>query len=389
MEYKCNDCKKNYSSYQSLWIHNKKYHKVIVTTNNNIDNTPVNLPTNINNSSEVNHKVYNCKFCNKSYNIQQSRWKHEQNCKTKKNIVEENKKLKTENEILKKNNEIISSNKNIDKSEPINNQLINIIVDKTKIIENLKNKIPNEEQNQSVSEKKELPSLNFNNVIIIARLEDNYINATKLCEAGGKDFNRWYSLNKTTCLINALGLTNKNEIEVDNEQVIWIQPDLAIQLAHWISPVCGFTISKWIRTLFKYDIKLLEDKDIEIKLKDQKIQLLEDTYIKKQKRKNYPDNVIYIVTTNENKKNRIYIIGKAISFKDRLSTYNKTAEHEVIYYKECKNTDILNAIEHSVLTTLHKYREKANRDRFILPIGKNIDLFTTVIDQFVKLINGN
>jgi hypothetical protein len=26
MEYKCNDCKKDYSSYKSLWNHTKKYH---------------------------------------------------------------------------------------------------------------------------------------------------------------------------------------------------------------------------------------------------------------------------------------------------------------------------------------------------------------------------
>ena len=26
MEYKCKICDKNYSSYQSLWIHNKKFH---------------------------------------------------------------------------------------------------------------------------------------------------------------------------------------------------------------------------------------------------------------------------------------------------------------------------------------------------------------------------
>jgi len=33
MEYRCNICNKTYSSYQSLWIHNKKFHnpKTIIT----------------------------------------------------------------------------------------------------------------------------------------------------------------------------------------------------------------------------------------------------------------------------------------------------------------------------------------------------------------------
>ena len=31
MEYKCNICNKLYSSYQSLWIHNKKFHTTPMT----------------------------------------------------------------------------------------------------------------------------------------------------------------------------------------------------------------------------------------------------------------------------------------------------------------------------------------------------------------------
>ena len=55
-------------------------------------------------------------------------------------------------------------------------------------------------------------------------------------------------------------------------------------------------------------------------------------------REEYPErNVIYMLTTEENKKNGIYIIGKATDLKEHLSTYNKTCVHEVVYYKECKS----------------------------------------------------
>ena len=88
-------------------------------------------------------------------------------------------------------------------------------------------------------------------------------------------------------------------------------------------------------------------------MKDNKIKLLEDLYIKKQQRKDYLErNVIYILTTEDNKKKRIYIIGKAQELKNRLSTYNKTAEHEVIYYKECKSIEIMNIIELMVIYKL-------------------------------------
>ena len=76
-----------------------------------------------------------------------------------------------------------------------------------------------------------------------------------------------------------------------------------------------------------------------------------------------------------------YIIGKAIKLTKRLSAYNKTAEHEVIYYKECKTEEQLDIIEKIVLEKLSKYKEKANRDRFILPIENDVNLFTTIIDD--------
>ncbi len=53
-----------------------------------------------------------------------------------------------------------------------------------------------------------------------------------------------------------------------------------------------------------------------IKNKDKRIKLLEDLCLQKHKRVDYPDNfVIYMLTTEENKKNRIYIIGKATDLK--------------------------------------------------------------------------
>ena len=131
-------------------------------------------------------------------------------------------------------------------------------------------------------------------------------------------------------------------------------------------------------------IELLKEKDLKLKLSEEKIQLLENLYVKKQRRKDYPEkNVVYIITTQDNKKKRIYIIGKAKELKNRLSTYNKTSEHEVIYYKECNSEEEMKAVEIMVLTKLENYREQANRDRFVLPIDKDISLFISVIEKCV------
>jgi hypothetical protein len=37
--FKCNICNKNYTSYKSLWNHNKNLHNIPVNTNNNMVNT--------------------------------------------------------------------------------------------------------------------------------------------------------------------------------------------------------------------------------------------------------------------------------------------------------------------------------------------------------------
>jgi hypothetical protein len=48
--------------------------------------------------------------------------------------------------------------------------------------------------------------------------------------------------------------------------------------------------------------------------------VLENLCVKKHKREEYPEeNVIYMLSTEEHKKNNTYIIGKAKDLKDRLS----------------------------------------------------------------------
>jgi len=145
----------------------------------------------------------------------------------------------------------------------------------------------------------------------------------------------------------------------------------------------------------KQEIQDLVDKKIKEIINIQteeinKLQKSQNLYMKKQSRVNYPgENVIYIVTTNDNKNKRIYIIGKAKILKNRLSGYNKTAEHEVIYYKSCTNYEEMNVVESMVLLKLSKYKEQANRDRFILPVEKDISLFINTINDSISFFNSD
>ncbi len=332
-----------------------------------------------------------------------------------KNLSDKEDIIKINKSIKKLKNDIPENEKKI-----INNQLMNIIIDKEKKIDELINnktedKIIINDNTEQIKNNKSI-DLSINNHIIMCRETDKYINATQLCKAGGKKFSHWICLDSTKELIKQLeknilvsdtgipaSLTSiKNDVDniknlntnlIDSkkgkslnfEQGTWIHPDLAIQLAQWISPQFALQVSSWIRTLF-----LFGKVEVNLKLKEQesKIKLLEDIVIKKQKRNNYPDkNVIYLITNELNIKKRIYIIGKAVNLKDRLSTYNKSSEHQVIYYKSCKTEEQMELVEKMVLNKLDEFREKANRDRFILPFEQDINYFINIISTCIDFFN--
>jgi len=126
----------------------------------------------------------------------------------------------------------------------------------------------------------------------------------------------------------------------------------------------------------------------EKKINEMRIKHLENKVLTKQKRTQYEDrNYIYIIQDEYHKKDRIFVMGKAIILEDRLASYNKTRDHDVIYCRSCNSAQQMNYIEKCVLSKLDKYREVANRDRFILPKDKDISLFTDVADLFIDAFN--
>jgi hypothetical protein len=100
MEYKCEICIKKYSSYQSLWIHNKKFHNLKIY-NNTISNE---------NSLEIIQTIsskLNCRYCNKLFKHIQNRHEHEKKvCKIKEEKKEKQKQEQEQKELqLKKEQE--------------------------------------------------------------------------------------------------------------------------------------------------------------------------------------------------------------------------------------------------------------------------------------------
>ena len=91
MEYKCVECKKTYASYKSLWNHNAKYHKNIVSE------IVSNVPTPVSECS-----IFKCIKCNEKFNSRTSKWRHEKICENKISNNDEINLIKRENLEIKK-----------------------------------------------------------------------------------------------------------------------------------------------------------------------------------------------------------------------------------------------------------------------------------------------
>jgi hypothetical protein len=131
--YSCEKCNKDYSSYKSLWNHNKKFHDNYINQNQLL--STIDQP-NINQNQLLNGK-YNCRYCSKSYDIIQSRWKHEQKCK---NI------LKDKNDRVKILEETI---------DDLKQQITNILKEKGhlhhKTLQKFNNQVTNTIQNMNIN----------------------------------------------------------------------------------------------------------------------------------------------------------------------------------------------------------------------------------------------
>ena len=207
----CKICNKKYKSYQSLWKHNKKFHNTLNPQPTQINSN--NYSNNYSNNPQPKKKIYSCSFCNKILSRIDNLKRHEKSCKdtNKQNIEIQLQLTQKENEILKlklKKSERIDNNYKLETklNLPINNHLIDIIVNKSKTIEELKNENTELKEN-NITNNLIVPNsmsstLMLNEVIIVSRTEDNYINATQLCQAGNKQFNDWFRLTTTKQLIN-------------------------------------------------------------------------------------------------------------------------------------------------------------------------------------------
>jgi hypothetical protein len=100
-------------------------------------------------------------------------------------------------------------------------------------------------------------TLTLSNVQILRRASDGFVNLSQLCKAGGKTFKHWSELQKSKAYLEALsasaGKTTDElvgyEMGSNSKRATWGHPQVAINIAQWISPEFDVQVSKWIYEL--------------------------------------------------------------------------------------------------------------------------------------------
>lgn len=99
------------------------------------------------------------------------------------------------------------------------------------------------------------------------RVNDGYINATKLCKSADKLFNDYYRNKRTQAFLAELSLTTGKSVKEFVESEVggahtgtWVHPDVAINLATWCSPKFAVAVANLVRRYFNGEITTEESR---------------------------------------------------------------------------------------------------------------------------------
>jgi len=104
----------------------------------------------------------------------------------------------------------------------------------------------------------ELLDHSYRGEIIRQRARDGFINATAMCKAAGREYSRYREMKATNEFLKALSLDlGLSEVQLTQRvggtpggdprnQGMWVHPQIAIDLAQWLSPEFKVRVTKWI-----------------------------------------------------------------------------------------------------------------------------------------------
>jgi hypothetical protein len=380
----CEFCNKSFSSNSNLTAHKNKAKYCI--SKRAVPATP---------------SYHKCSFCDKCFTTRQVQLCHESKCINK--LLNEQ-KLKYEEKLHEKDFTISSLREQI---ESLQVKITSIAMEgyRNKQIHNL---YEEEEKTEETEGKVDFYKPQDSSLVLkdsyqlVYRPEDGYIDVTNLCKAGDKQYKHWKELKRTKAFLQVLSssvvITTdellKYQIGSNSERKTWVHPQVAINIAQWISPEFDVQVSRWIYQIMltgKTDIRdpkttqQLDQLAKENKQYAEKIEFFERKYIQRNRRVDYTEkSVVYIITTESRELKKEYKIGKTQDLTNRLSTYNTTEDHKVLFYLECESQDEMNTLEKIVFAQLNHLRIRANREWFCGEVEQMIKTVKECKDFIVR-----
>lgn len=248
---------------------------------------------------------------------------------------------------------------------------------------------------------------------IESREEDKYVNATQLCKAGGRLFSTYYRRNKTKEFIKELSMhvqfctstLIKFEQKSSRDKITWVHPQVAINIAQWISPKFDLLVSKWVyelllfgnitlgkeRSYEKLEKKLLESSEL-IKNLNKKLSVVTTEYKKlrkshrqllRHKKVHYfkRGKCVYIVSNEKevDKESRIKV-GMSCDINTRLKTLRTGMPYLRLHYLVFLNDNVL--LE-TMLKRHYKDKLEPNNHEFITDTPKQV---IKIVKQCISVI---
>ena len=278
-----------------------------------------------------------------------------------------------------------------------------------------------DENNKLLNNKHQIFKFNNDNTLelqglnIISRKEDGYINLNQLCKAGGKEFYEWKKNKKSLAFLQVLNSSRrilrdeliKYNSGSNEERANWGHPQVAINVAQWISPEFDVKVSKWIfelmltgsvslgkeksqKTLeleFKKQINSLESQltlqTEQTQLKQNALQHITQKHTKLLKKRSYykfKKGECFYVWNDPDSKVVKYKVGFTTNINQRLSQERTSVpELHLVYLVYLPQAQLL---ESMVLEKFREYRMPQNHELVKLNHNTIIKITQTLLKYF-------
>lgn len=261
-------------------------------------------------------------------------------------------------------------------------------------------------------------------VRIIARKSDGYVNLTQLCKAGGKEYKHWNEIKNSKAFLEALstsvclttGELIKYESGSNENRATWGHPQVAINIAQWISAEFNVQVSKWVfeilltgkidvsnektnkelEDVYKEKIEKLKNDNEQIKLSNQiimkenitlkkeftSLHKQHDEILKKRTYHKFKKGSCFYIVKDDWRQQDYFKVGITSNINDRLSDYRTIVpECKILFLVFLENNKIL---EDCIISKYRKVLTHQNHE-YILSVG--LDDLILSIKKLLKFLN--